>query len=225
MPSSLETIKTLEEGIERTLNSLEVKGQLPDALSGYRDIEGKILALHLGPQELGFSEQQRVLAYCLMREANLLRQLGSKEEAAKVGERELAAARRSGDSITLARSLMSNGTTKLVAGDTKEGLGLIDEARPVFERGDTFDHKQGLGWYWILQADLRNANMIAGGPVESIKAANHAIELLTPLENWPGVARGYAARAKAHETAGDLKAAEADRVEQAKHEKLVSSAR
>lgn len=75
------------------------------------------------------------------------------EAAVALGEREMAAAHTSGDGITLTRSLMSNGTNKIVGGDTGRGLGLLKEARSLFDTGQSDDHRQGLGWYWILRAD------------------------------------------------------------------------
>ena len=41
-----------------------------------------------------------------------------------------------------------------------------------------------------------------------------ALEILKPIENWPVVARAYAARAKAHEKLGNEEEAAKDRQEQ-----------
>jgi len=136
------------------------------------------------------------------------------QEATTLGEREIASARLSGDEITLARALMSNGTNLIVSGEINKGLGLIEEARKLFEKGDSYDHKQGLGWYWVLQADLANAGLVKKEPAEVIAIATRALDILKPIENWPGVARAYAARAKAHEKLGDDDEAAKDRQEQ-----------
>jgi hypothetical protein len=113
---------------------------------------------------------------------------------------------------------MSNGTNSIVAGEITEGLHLLEDAQNVFESGESYDHKQGLGWYWILQADLANAGLVEKDPAEVVEIATRALEILEPIENWPGVARGYAARAVAREKLGDRDKAEKDRKQQNVHE-------
>jgi len=209
-----EKIKEIENQIEAALWASEVHDELEEALEVYREAETKLEALDITKENPAYAEQQRVLSYCLMRQGNILRQMEKPQEALVLGKREIAAARLSGDEITLARALMSNGTNFIVSGEISQGLGLIDEARRLFERGDSYDHKQGLGWYWVLQADLANAGLVKKEPAEVIAIATRALDILKPIENWPGVARAYAARAKAHEKLGDDDEAAKDRQEQ-----------
>jgi tetratricopeptide (TPR) repeat protein len=218
-----ETIKDIENQIEEALWTLEVHDELEKALEAYQEAESKLNALALALEDPAYAEQQRVLAYCLMRESNLLRQMEKPEEAFALSERELTAARASGDEITLARSLMSNGANHIVARDIEKGLKLLEEARALFKNGSSYDHQQGLGWYWILQADLVNAGIVEKTPAEVIEIADRALEILKPIENWPGVARAYAARAKAHENRGNEDAAAKDRKEQKDYESKVES--
>lgn len=215
-------IKRCEGEIEAALASLEQSGQLNEALAAYRAVEAKLEALDLASEHLAYAEKQRVLAYCLMRQSNILRQIGQAQEAVELSEREITAARASGDDVTLARSLMSYGANRIVRGEVEQGLAFIEEARSLFESGDGYDHKQGLGWYWILRADLGNAGILPGEVSEVVDAAGQALAILLPLENWPGVARAYAARAQAHEALGDSNAAAADREAQSRYEKLVA---
>lgn len=207
-----------EGRVENALWAYEVKGQLEEALNEYRAVETDLAALSISPDQDAFPESQRVLAYCLMRQGNILRQMGQTGEALELGQREIAAARASGDELTLARSLMSFGTNLIVSGQIDDGLNLVDEARSFFEAGESDDFKQGLGWYWILQADLANAGLVEFHSTEIIQAANRALSILTPLENWPGIARAYAARAQAYEKIGDESAAVADRQDQKYYE-------
>jgi tetratricopeptide (TPR) repeat protein len=207
-------IKAAEDQVEKALWDLEVHDKLEEALDVYTQAEGKLTGLAIQPTDPDFPEQQRVLSYCLMRQGNILRQLGKPHEALLLGEREISAARLSGDEITLARALMSNGTNYLVAGEVDKGLQMLEEGRQLFENGDSFDHRQGLGWYWILQADLSNAGLVKKAPGEVIEIASRALSILQPLQNWPGVARAYAARAKAHASLGQEEAAERDRENQ-----------
>ena len=211
MTEIIAIIKQCEDQIEEALWSLEVPGETEKALEAYRAEEVKLMELIIRPGEPAYPDQQRVLSYCLMRQGNILRQIGQPQEALGLSEREIVAARLSGDSITLARSLMSHGTNSIVGGEVKPGLAQIEEARALFEGGDSYDHQQGLGWCWILLADIANAGLIAKEPAEVIAMANQALAILMPIENWPGVARAYAARAHAYEKLGDNTAAAADR--------------
>jgi tetratricopeptide (TPR) repeat protein len=223
MAEILQIIKGIEDQIEHALWIWEVHDEIEKALEAYQDAESKLTALALPIEDPAYAEQQRVMAYCLMRQSNLLRQMEKSEEAFALSKRELAAARASGDEITLARSLMSNGANHLVAREIEKGLRLLEEARLLFENGDSYDHLQGLGWYWILQADLVNAKIVEGSPSEVIEFADRALEILKPIENWPGVARAYAARAKAHESTGNEDAAAKDRQEQKDYESKFES--
>lgn len=218
-----EKIKAIETQIEAALWDSEVHEDLEKALQTYQEAESKLEALGIGADNPAYPDQQRVLSYCLMRQGNLLRQLNKPQEALELGKREIAAARASGDEITLGRALMSNGTNLLVSGKMDEGLKLLDGARQVFEKGKSYDHKQGLGWYWILQADLANAGLVAKEPTEVIDIATRALEILTPIENWPGVARGYVARATARQKLGDEEGAAKDRQEQENYERKIEA--
>jgi tetratricopeptide (TPR) repeat protein len=210
----VETIKEIEKQIEKALWELEVHDELGKALEVYQGAEAKLEGLEITAENPAYKEQQRVLSYCLMRQGNILRQMEKPQEALALGEWEITAARASGDEITLARSLMSTGTNLIVNGDIERGLTLLDEAREIFERGDSYDHKQGLGWYWILQADLANTGLVKKGPDEVIEIATRTLAILNTIENWPGVARGYAARAKAYEMLGNEAEAAKDRQDQ-----------
>ena len=216
-------IKEIENQIEEALWSLELHDEITKALEIYLEAESKLDALDLTVENPAYSEQQRVLSYCLMRQGNILRQMGKSEEALALSEREIAAARVSDDEITLARSLMSNGTNHISTGGAGKGLELLEEARELFESGDSYHHLQGLGWYWILQADLANAGLIEKEPSEVVEIADCALEILKPIQNWPGVARVYAARAQANESLGNDHGAARDRKEQQYYESKVES--
>ncbi len=222
MSETQKAIKDYEDLIEEDLWTQEIPGKLKEALDTYRKAENGLMALQVADRDARRS-QQRVLAYCLMRQGNVLRHLGNKEEASMRSERSIAAARACGDDITLARSLLSRGTDKITLGEVQQGLELLEEAHVLFQSGHSHDHQQGLGWYWVLQADLANAGVIEQEPAAIVEFANHALEVLKPIENCPGIARAYAARAQAHEKLGNTGAAAADRKEQKRYEVKVQS--
>lgn len=211
MSDLISIIKQLEADVEEALKSYEMKDQLKPALKVYQEVENKLLALEgITSEHEAYSYQQRVLAYALMRQANILRQLGKTNEASEVTQREIIAARASGDEVTLARSLMSFGATCAATGEIKSGLEYIEEAQTLFSKGTSYDHKQGLGWCWILKADLVNAGLLSKEQEDGVNISTQAIELLKSIGNWPGVTRAYEARAKAYEQLGNETAASAD---------------
>ena len=211
----VDSIKACESQIETALVDLEMQEKPEPALEVYLAVKSKLDALEPQAEHPEYPAHQSVLAYCLMRTANILRQLDRGTEAAKLTELEIAAARHSGDQVTLGRSLMSHGMTTILAGEIESGVTMIDEALTCFEYGESYDHIQGRGWLWILWADLSNAGLLKAEPEDVKHAANQAIALLLPIENWPGVARAYAARAAAYAALGDPDAADADREKQA----------
>lgn len=212
------SIQQLEEKIDHTLWSLERRDDIDRALAVYRRVEAKLMSLDIPRNGPNYIQQQRVLAYCLMRQGNVLRQLGRPQEALALSQREITAARASGDDIALARSLMSAGVNHIVSGQIEQGRQMLDDASALFERGDSDDHQQGLGWYWIVQADLINGGVLEEAASEAISAATQALEILMPIENWAGVARAYAARARTHDAIGEAAAAAMDRKAQSTYE-------
>ncbi len=209
-----EKIKAIENQIEKALWDIELHEELEKALEIYREAESKLAELGINADDPAYAEEQRVLSYCLMRQGNILRQMSKPQQALEMSEREIVAARASGDEITLARSLMSNGVNRIVTGGMERGLEMISEAQLLFKKSDSSDYRQGLGWTWILQADLANARLVERGASEVIEMASRALDILTPIENWPGVARAYAARATVYEKLGNEEAALKDRQEQ-----------
>lgn len=222
MEETLKRINEIETQVEKALWELEIKGQLAQALKIYRDAETELDKLNIEANPRAYTEKQRVLSYSLMRQGNILRQQGKPKAALALSEREIMAARASRDEITLARSLMSNGTNFIVAGKLEQGFKLLEEARGLFEKGESNDHKQGLGWYWILQADLSTAGLIKREPAELVEIASRALDILEPIQNWPGVARAYAVRASAHEKLGDTEQAAKDQAQQKNAESKIA---
>ena len=211
MSQTLITIQQCEEKVEDALRAYEQKEDLDSALAVYREVETELLGLKLQPGQPYYQEQQGVLAYALMRQANILRQQGQAETAAILSQREISAAREAGNPLTLARSLMSFGITCIATDKFDEGMDYFEESGSLFAQGDGEDFQQGLGWHWLIRADLVNHGYIEADPEDVIAYATDALKILTPLQNWPGIARAYAARAEAHEKLGNDPAAQADR--------------
>jgi hypothetical protein len=216
----MKSLAKLERIMEAALAEQEMVGDLEGALRVYLKVEEKLLE-HEPPLNQSLeSERQRLLAYCLMRQGNIQRLSGNPEAASRLSQRELSAARASGDPISLARSLMSVGTSRVLQGEIEAGLGRIIEARELFEAGESYDHRQGLGWSWVLEADLGNAGLLRMEHEQILDAAERARSILEPIENWPGVARAYAARAATLLSMGEKTAAEEARQAQQRFEEM-----
>jgi len=215
------TIKNCEAQLDSALVKFEQKERLEEALVAYREIDAALTQLELPSDHAHYREKQRVQAQCLLRLGNMLRQLDKTPEALEVAKRELETGRAAGDTISLARTLISYGATLITTGEKERGLALMEEARRLFGQSASDDYKQGLGWYWILQADLAHAGITQKKPAEVIAFADTALHLLLPIKNWSGVARAYAARAQANKNWGNLKAAADDSTAQVKYQALV----
>ena len=211
-------LHTLQQRTDETLDTLERENRWEEALEIYHTAGAEVDALDIPRDDpaykLAYREARRVRAYLYLREANALRALGRPAEATALGEKELEAALASGDGITIARAMFSLGGTFLANGEVECGLKYLDDAKPMFEHGDDYDHRRGLGWWYIIQADIRNAGLLPDAPEAAVAMADKALELLRPLKNWPGVARAHEARAKACERMGDPEAARLARTAQ-----------
>lgn len=217
----LAVIQRSEARIDSALVRFEQKERLVEALAAYQAEDSALMQLQLTAEHPHYRKAQSVHAQCLLRIGNMLRQLQRPQEALAVGQRELRAARAAGDTITLARTLISNGASLIVNKEKERGLELLEEARRLFAQDTSFDFKQGLGWYWIIQADLAQAGFTSVKPEARAAFADSALQLLLPLQNWPGVARAYAARMQAHHALKNFTAAVADSIAQMKYQALV----
>jgi tetratricopeptide (TPR) repeat protein len=218
-------IHQAEARVDSALAEAEQQGRLEDALGHYEGVVADLERLEIDSDSPEYREHQRVLAYTYLRVGNALRQLGRKEEALQAGEKELECARNSGDDIALARTLMNFGATLLASGQVEKGLDSVEQSRPLFEQGETYDHKQGLGWYWILRTELALAGLDEAKPESLLGLADTALAILEPIENWAGVARAYELRARVHESQGRADAASADRSRAAEYKARVGEKR
>lgn len=211
MPDFEAVLKDLQARTDSTLEALEQDNRWAEALELYQLAGAEVDALPIprgDPKYKGpYREAKRVRAYLYLREANALRALGRPQEAAALGDKEVEAAWASGDMITIARATFSLGGTCLANGEMERGLKLLEDSKRMFEHGQGEDFQQGLGWWYIIQADIRHNNMVSDSPEAVLELANKALELLRPLKNWPGVARAHAARARAYEQLNDAEQA------------------
>jgi hypothetical protein len=169
MDQRLTKIKQCEARIEEVLWSLEVAGDNKGALEAYKAAEAELRALLADAAPSEMAETQRVLAYCLMREGNVLRATGHPDEAGRLSEEEIETARASGDSITLARSLMSHGTNLLVGGGPRSrpeparrgesAVHVQRQLRPQAGLGMVLDPARGPDERWASDVGCRSGDL------------------------------------------------------------------
>lgn len=222
-------LKDLQARTDSTLEALEQDHRWAEALEMYQLAGAEVDALPIprgDPKYKGaYREAKRVRAYLYLREANALRALGRPQEAAALGEKEVEAAWASGDMITIARSTFSLGGTCLANGEMERGLKLLDDSKGMFEHGQGEDFQQGLGWWYIIQADIRNNGMVPDSLEATLQLANQALELLRPLKNWPGIARAHAARASVYDKLNNAEQARLARAAEQMAQSLMRSER
>jgi tetratricopeptide (TPR) repeat protein len=198
-----EVIADWDRRIEAALWDDERSGSIEAAYDVFEEGAGVLDSLNTGSDKTEERDRLRVLSYALLRQANVLRQLGRVEEAALKDQEGLSVARRSGDPVSIGRTLLSMAGTAFASSDVERGQEYLAQARDVFATDSTSNAKQGLGWSWVLEADVGNAGLLDVGPHEVVAACQEALRLLEPIENWPGVARTYAAKAAALTQMGD----------------------
>lgn len=207
----IELLIGVEKEMEEILHTYEQQNKYTEALQGYRVIEEKLLNLLDGCK----SDEETIYAYkilaqCYLRLGNMCRSLGKPAEAYQYSEKEAEFARLSGDSVSLAQSIFSKGISHISNNQVQEGLSLLDRALGMFEKGDTFDHIQGIGWYWIIKADIANKGIISVPSEKIVEFADQALEKLLPINNWPGISRAYLARSMAYGNLGKADLAQED---------------
>jgi tetratricopeptide (TPR) repeat protein len=203
----LAVLRELEARTDEALGTLEQNGQWQEALAIYQAAGTEVDSLGVPRRDPAYRAVRKLRAYLYLREANALRALGRHAEALPLAEQELSAAMASGHQLSIARAMFSLGSTCLANGETARGLKLLDDARPMFEHHDDPEHRQGLGWWHLIQADIGNEGLAPTTPEYALQSAEQALAILRPLENWPGIARAHTARAKAYERLGDPEAA------------------
>ena len=200
-------LREIEDRTQAALGALEQEGRWPEALAIYAGAGAEVDGLGIPRADPAHKPARRLRAYLYLREANALRALGRHAEATPLADMELSAAMASGDHLSIARAMFSLGTTCIANGERERGLKLLTDAKPMFAHHADDDHRQGLGWWHIVMADLSNGGFSDAPPQQALADADEALSILRPLKNWTGIARAHLARAAALERLGDTEGA------------------
>ncbi|WP_108670333.1 hypothetical protein [Peribacillus acanthi] len=218
---SILTFNRIEKEMEEILHTYEQHNKFKEALQGYLEIEEKIVDF-MNKSEEGKTVGYRILSQCYLRIGNMYRSLGNPVEANKYNLKELECASRSGDTITYAQSIFSKAINLISNKNVQEGLKFLDQSKELFTSGSTFDHIQGVGWYWIIKADLANKGIVPQPNEAIIEFSNLALEQLLPINNYPGIARAYQARSIAYNAMGETALAQEDVIKTKEYQELTN---
>jgi tetratricopeptide (TPR) repeat protein len=210
MDEMLATINKYETQIYQIGEELKRSGRISEALSSLQEIERQLEQMDILPVGEPYRERERVMAICLNRQADELRNLIRFKEAGDVSERELIRARQSGHLITLANALLSDGNSKLMNNDFINGEHAIEEAQRLFESGDTRAHIHGLGRYWLFRAKVILDGELRHPTSEALTAADNAVNSFLRIDDCSYSSKAILLRAKAQRLLGETELAALD---------------
>ncbi len=199
-----------EADLEAAVWEGEHAGQLDAARTIVDGVIGRLKGVGCQPDSAIYRRRQGLLAFALMRRANIFRQ-AQDVSAASDADREALAAAETADDLSRGRCLLSMAATDFASGRPTDGLSHLEGARRVLRSGAGEDFQQGIGWSWLLHADVVNAGLVDDGPEQAIVSATKALGILRAIDNWAGVARSYQALAAVEEGLGNQQIAGAIR--------------
>lgn len=206
-----ERLSSVLDGCEATIEEViwegERQGEHEQALAILDGVIERLVGLDIaaGAEHLG--RRQGLLAMAAMRKANIYRQAHDLDAAA-AADRQASAAAETADDLSRGRCLLSMAGTAFASGRSDEGAQLLETARGAFATDSGEEHRQGLGWSWLLYADVVNAGLIDVAVTEAVSSAARALATLRAIQNWAGVSRAYQAIAAAEESMGETEIAE-----------------
>jgi len=134
-----------------------------------------------------------VVSYLLLRKGGVLLQTGKLSEGEHLMREALALAERSQNSLMLGRAKLGLGVLCGSLGRFEEGKRLLTEVLSLFSKSDDYDSKQGAGWSLLNLGGMYSKQDKWS---EAERNLDKAIEVLTGIKNWVGVASAYELKAK-----------------------------
>jgi tetratricopeptide (TPR) repeat protein len=186
--------KAFEKKIDKEGLVWEMKEDFPKALVAY----DRLL------KEVGTFPPSRVrdavVAYLLLRKGGVLLQTGKLSEGEGLMREALVLAERSEYGVMVGRAKLGLGVLCASLGRFEEGERLLTETFLLFSRGEDYDSKQGAGW------SLLNLGGLYGKQekwYEAEQRLDKAVEVLSGIKNWVGVASAYELKAKNSQKKGE----------------------
>jgi len=205
MPKTLD-LKKFEEKVDKEGLVWEEKGQFEKAISAYDRLLAEAEALSAANQEES-NDKNAMIAYLLMRKAGVLMQTGKPELGEQLMHQALEQAKRSSNSLAIARAQLGIGVLYGSTNRLEEAEKLLKETLLTFRKGTDYDSKQGYGWTLLNLGGLyRKQGKLAQAEQNLLKA----IKTLEAIQNWVGVASAYELKAKVNDAKGNIELARED---------------
>ena len=179
--------KAFEKRVDEEGLVWEMKEDFPKALEAYDRLLKEVGAF---PPSGG---KDAAVAYLLLRKGGVLLQTGKLTEGERLMREALALAERSDYSVMIGRAKLGLGVLCASLGRFEEGERLLTETFLLFSKGEDYDSKQGAGW------SLLNLGGLYGKQekwYEAEQRLDKAVEVLSGIKNWVGVASAYELKAK-----------------------------
>ena len=141
-----------------------------------------------------------VVAYLLLRKGGVLLQTGKLTEGERLMREALTLSERSENAVMIGRAKLGLGVLCASLGRFEEGERLLTETFLLFSKGEDYDSKQGAGW------SLLNLGGLYGKQekwYEAEQRLDKAVEVLSGIKNWVGVASAYELKAKNSQKKGE----------------------
>ena len=186
MPERLD-FKAFEKKIDKEGLVWEMKEDFPKALEAYDRLLKEVGAFPAS------GVRDAVVAYLLLRKGGVLLQTGKLSEGEGLMREALGLAERSEYGVMIGRAKLGLGVLCASLGRFEEGERLLTETFLLFSRGEDYDSKQGAGW------SLLNLGGLYGKQekwYEAEQRLDKAVEVLSRIKNWVGVASAYELKAK-----------------------------
>ena len=148
-----------------------------------------------------------VVAYLLLRKGGILLQTGKLSEGESLMREALALAEHSQNSLMIGRAKLGLGVLYGSLGRFEEGERLLTEVFLLFSKNDDYESKQGAGWSLLNLGGICSKQ---GKWLEAERNLDKAVDVLTGIKNWVGVASAYELRAKNSLKSGESARAKAD---------------
>ena len=179
--------KACEKKIDEEGLVWEMKEDFAKALEAYNRLLREVDAFSSS------NVKDAVVAYLLLRKGGILLQTGKLSEGERLMRDALALAERSQNSLMLGRAKLGLGVLCGSLGRFEEGEHLLTEAFTLFSKSRDYDSKQGAGWILLNLGGMYSKQ---GKCSEAEQNLDKAIEVLTGIKNWTGVASAYEFKAK-----------------------------
>jgi len=210
-------IQEIETSIEDIMWTSVDNEDYEKVLREYEKARRDLESIDVHTKEIG-KERNRVLSYCLMRINDTLENLGRSDGSIKRAEESLRTAEASDDRVQILRSKLALGVALLNSGELQDAESHITDI--ILQTQDETENKdviQVYGWTLIVRVNIYLGKSLYN---QAKEIANHAVEVLSGIENYAGLRTVCSLLSRVYQIEGDNEKAEDYRERSADYGKL-----